>query len=148
MAKDKRLQIRVTDEELAGIQRRAKAKGLSVAEYGRSRLLFGDDTVLTEQVSLSLEDPILIPEEITESDRRPKTDDGPNYAASDDDNDDFLESITEHMTKAIENPGEVSARVEGPTISQEDYKRIIEECEVKDLPPGVRCIKCGFVHGP
>lgn len=22
-----------------------------------------------------------------------------------------------------------------------------EECDVNDVPPGVRCIKCGLVHG-
>ena len=62
--KDRRLQIRVTIAELEGINRRAHAAGLTVAEYGRKVLLAGDSSALIEQESLKFEDPGLSVEEI------------------------------------------------------------------------------------
>ena len=53
--KDKRLQIRVTEEEMAGISRRARAAGMTVADYGRKRLLFDVTPVAEESVAMELE---------------------------------------------------------------------------------------------
>jgi hypothetical protein len=121
MNKDKRLQIRVSTTELEGIGRRAKAAGLSVAEYGRKRLLSVDEPMLAVQESLGFEDPGLSREEILEPD-------DPEHVAA--------------VRKIMAENG-FPASDWTPTIPG----RVIEQCDVKDLPPGVRCKECGFVHG-
>jgi Mobilization protein NikA len=121
MTKDKRLQIRVTEEELKGINRRAKAAGLSVAEYGRRQLLFGDEIVLPVQDALAFEDPGLSREEILEPD-------DPEEAAE---------------RRQILEEGGYSVPDWTPTIPGRTEKK----CDVENVPFGVRCIKCGELHG-
>jgi len=127
MTKDKRLQIRVTDQELVSIQRRAKAVGLSVAEYGRTRLLAEDAQAIPKQGLLGFEDLGLIGGEILEPD-------SPEDAAADLG---ILESV------GLSASDWQSSVDDGPNYDAD----LGAECSVKDVPPGVRCIECGLVHG-
>ena len=107
--KDRRLQIRVTTEELEGIGRRAKAAGMSVAEYGRSVLLADNNPILVKQESLL---------------------DAPEI--------DYLGPDPNDMDG--EKWGPLDAEGDGPNYAK-------TECDVEGVPPGVRCIKCGELHG-
>ena len=169
--KNKRLQIRLTDEELDGITRRAKAAGLSVAEYGRTRMLAMDVEPQAEPMSLEFGDSL-------------EGEPGPSYAtaqaeAEAEGDEPLSDEVKEQLAKngidmpdwTPDTPGseETEVDLEAPVkdLSPEDKEELraktreiveaalddtedsldAEECDVQGVPPGVRCIKCGQVHG-
>ncbi len=134
--KDQRLQIRMTIEEMAAVKRRADAVGLSVAEYARKLMLAGPPPPVNEgPMSLDLEWSGNLEGEPAAT-----------YAWFDAEakweGDQGLDDETKQKLKdehGIEFPDWV------PTIPNREPKD--GTCNVKGVPPGVRCIKCGKIHG-